>query len=327
MARKRTTDGAGAHDLPTRLPASLRRGIAAIAADREHGASWLARRGAALLAEASTSCKERAAPRRLTQLHAAAWQLAAARPSMAAVANTAARIWLAAADAGAAGASTIEALAALHAEAEHLATLWDDAARAIGDAAIPALAGRLYTHSRSGTVERVLSRLAAERTQSGQPAEIVVSVSYPGFEGRAAAAALAEAGWSVTLVADAACGVFVSQVAAVVCGADSVLGDGRVVNKVGTYPLALVARAVGVPFYVLCETLKIAAPDFALSLEQMPPDEILPTPIPGVTARNPYFDITPAEDVTAVFTERGRLTPSQLAEQAALAARALAALG
>ncbi len=187
--------------------------------------------------------------------------------------------------------------------------------------------GTLYTHSRSGTVERVLVRLAAERATAGQPAEIVVSASYPGFEGRAAATALAEAGWSVTLVADAACGIFVSETAAVVCGADSVLADGRVVNKVGTYPLALAARAAHVPFYVLCETLKIAAPGFLLALEQMPPEEILPTPNPGVTALNPYFDITPAADVTAVFTERGRLTPALLADQAALVARALAAVG
>lgn len=326
MARERT-DGVGTSDTPQRLPASLARGLAAIAADREHGASWLARRGATLLAEASTPDSARVATRRLAQLHIAARRLVAARPSMAAVANTAAHIWLAAADAREAGASPIEVLAALHAEAERLATLWDDAARAIGDAAIPALAGRLYTLSRSGTVERVLARLAAERAQAGQPAEIVVSTSYPGFEGRAAAAALAATGWKVTLVADAACGVFVSQVAAVVCGADSVLADRRVVNKVGTYPLALAARATDVPFYVLCETLKIAAPDFALALEQMPAEEILPSPIPGVTARNPYFDVTPAEGVTAIFTERGRLTPAQLAEQATLAARALAALG
>ncbi len=310
-----------------RLPAPLARGIAAIAADREHGASWLARSGAALLAEASAPTAARDPRPRLAQLRAAARRLVAARPSMAAVANTAARIWLAAADAEGAGAGPGEALKALHAEAARLAALWDDAARAIGDVAIPSLSsGTLYTHSRSGTVERVLVRLAAERKQAGRPVEIIVSVSYPSFEGRAAAEALARAGWSVTLVADAACGIFVSEAAAVVCGADSVLADGRVVNKVGTYPLALAAHAVGVPFYVLCETLKIAAPGFPLALERMPPEEILPTPIPGVTTLNPYFDITPAGDVTAVFTERGRLTPALLAEQAALAARALAAV-
>lgn len=312
------------HEPPagTRLSAPLARGVAAIAADREHGASWLARRGAVLLAEASAPSDARDPAQRLIQLQVATRRLVAARPSMAPVANTAARVWLAASDARDAGASSVEMLAALHTEAGRLAALWDDAARAIGDAAIPLLAGRLYTHSRSGTVERVLVRLAAERSRAGQPAEIVVNTSYPGFEGRGAAEALVRAGWRVTLVADAACGVFVSDTAAVVCGADSVLSDGRVVNKVGTYPLALAARAAGVPFYVLCETLKVAAPDFPLALEQMSPQEILPTPILGVTARNPYFDITPAEDVTAIVTERGRLTPALLAEHAATAARA-----
>ncbi|HKS70980.1 MAG TPA: hypothetical protein VJQ45_11195, partial [Ktedonobacterales bacterium] len=117
MARERPTDGVGAHAVPQRLPASLARGIAAISADREHGASWLARRGAALLAEASAPGSRRDTTRRLTQLHAAARRLVEARPSMAAVANTAARIWLAAADARAAGASPTETLAALNSEA------------------------------------------------------------------------------------------------------------------------------------------------------------------------------------------------------------------
>ncbi len=111
-----TEPGANAH-----LPVPLARGIAAIAADREHGASWLARSGAALLAEASAPSSARDPRRRLGQLHAATRSLVAARPSMAAVANTAACVWLAAVDAQDAGATVGEALAALHAEASHLA--------------------------------------------------------------------------------------------------------------------------------------------------------------------------------------------------------------
>ena len=54
-----------------------------------------------------------------------------------------------------------------------------------------------------------------------------------------------------------------------VLGADSVRANGDVVNKVGSYPLALVAREARVPVYVLAETLKIAAPDFPLQLEPL----------------------------------------------------------
>ncbi|MFI5273722.1 MAG: hypothetical protein ACHQ4H_11880 [Ktedonobacterales bacterium] len=308
------------------LPADLLARIALVAGDREHGASWLARECARILAEAARPGAPARVASRLRQLHDAARRLAAARPSMAPVANTAARIWLAAAHAASLGVPAAGVLVAFRTEAERLDALWDDAAAAIGDAALPELGGTLYTLSQSATVERVLSRLVTERLAGGNPAEIIVDVSFPGFEGRATAGALAAAGWSVTLIAGAACGIFLPRAAAVVCGADSIRADGSVVNKVGTYPLALAAQAAGVPFFVLSETLKIAAPSFALSFEQMPPRELAPDPVTGVTALNPYFDRTPAEYITAIFTERGRLTLATLAAEITVATTALAAL-
>lgn len=316
-------DGSGA------LPA-LDAAIAAIAADHEHGASYLARQAALALAAASapgTATQLDAAGRRAL-LHAAAQRIAVARPSMAALANTAARIWQAAAQAGERGAPADDQLAALHEEATSLGTLWDAAARAIGDAAIPLLGGTLYTISRSGTVEKVLTRLAHERAAAGLLREIIVAHSLPGGEGVATAGALAGAGWHITLVADAACGVFAPRAAAVVCGADSVRADGSVVNKVGTLPLALAARVAGVPVYVLCETLKIAATDFPLALEELAPLDLGPhaSLSSGVATRNPAFDRTPGEYITAVVTERGALSVALLAAEAERAAGALAAL-
>jgi len=105
-----------------------------------------------------------------------------------------------------------------------------------------------------------------------------------------------------------------------------VRADGGVVNKVGTYPLALAAGAAGVPLYVLCETRKIAAPEYPLTLEEMDPAELLPRPILGVTARNPYFDLTPARLVTGIVSERGLLSPDEIKAIATEAARSLAAL-
>src|SRR5579859_3800255 len=101
-------------------------------------------------------------------------------------------------------------------------------------------------------------------------------------------------GLAVTLVADAACGVFIGEATCVALGADSVRSDGSVVNKVGSYPLALVAREAGVPVYVLCETLKIAAPAFPLVLEEVDPVAPPPVALPGVTRRAVSFDHTPA---------------------------------
>jgi translation initiation factor 2B subunit (eIF-2B alpha/beta/delta family) len=292
--------------------------------DRVHGASWLARQAAGALADASHPEQGSPTLERLTSLHAAAQAFARARPSMAAVANTAARIWQAAHNV------TVQSpeahLTTLHAEAERLLAGWQHAAGAIAAYARSILGPTIYTHSRSGTVEQVLLQLAAHGDGTELIERIIVDESRPGGEGVAAARAFAAAGVPVTLVAEGACGLFLAEASAVVLGADSVRADGAVVNKVGSFPLAVTAHALGVPVYVLCETLKIAAPTFPLALEQMAPDELLPEPVPGITVRNVYFDRMPTEYVSGVVTEEGILGVAAIAARAQTAGEALATL-
>ena len=160
---------------------------------------------------------------------------------MAAVANTVARVW----QAGAlSGATTAERLRTIGEEAGRLQRRWDTAAPAIAAYAAPLLTGKLYLHSRSATVEATLRAIASSRTDR----RVIVSESRPGGEGVALARSLRAEGWDVTLVADAACGVLMREADAVVIGADSVRADGSVVNKVGSFPLAMAARTAGVPF-------------------------------------------------------------------------------
>jgi translation initiation factor 2B subunit (eIF-2B alpha/beta/delta family) len=283
--------------------------------DREHGASWLAREVSRAVLDATPERPSSDATALVDALHGALRAFARARPSMAAVANVAATIWTS----GGAG-DPAERLAAMRAEAQRIATSEERAQAAIIAALRPLAAGVVYTHSRSGTVENALVALAHD----GQEARaIYVSTSYPGGEGTPAARALAGAGWHVTLVADAACGVFVSSASVVIVGADSVRADGSVVNKVGTYPLALAAHQVRVPLYAVCETFKIAASDFPFALEEMDPRELLPEPIRGVEARNVYFDRTPPERVAGIVTERGVLHAEDITQLAQAAGRAL----
>lgn len=306
------------------LDAALER----IRADRAHGASWLARAAAQALADAcQAAALAPGADESVRDVHAASRALAHARPSMAALANTVAHIWMAGVpsadvprDAGAAAA----ALARLRDAAQAEVAQWSRAADEILTAARPYLGGTLLTHSRSGTVEHVLTHLV-DAPAAGSRA-IFVTESRPGGEGVALARMLATAGWRVTLIADMACGLFAGQARTIVVGADSARADGGVVNKVGTYPLALAARDAGVPLYVLCETRKIAAPEYPLAFEEMDAAELLPRPIPGVTARNPYFDLTPARLVMGIITERGVLSPDEIQATATAAARSLAAL-
>jgi methylthioribose-1-phosphate isomerase len=104
---------------------------------------------------------------------------------------------------------------------------------------------------------------------------------------------------------------------AVVVGADRIAANGDVVNKVGTYPLALAAARVGVPFVVAApeSTVDIETPSGAdVPIELRSQDEVLaigelriaPT---GARGLNPAFDVTSADLITAVVTERRVLRP------------------
>ena len=287
--------------------------------DREHGASWLAREAARALAALSQPGARADAGERLARLRAAARAFVVARPSMAAVANTAARVWASAA------ASPVtapeERLRAAHDTAQSIIETWGGASATILTAARPLLGGTILTHSRSGTVEDVLSGLVTG--DGGIAARVIVTESRPGGEGVALARALAAAGWDVTLIADAACGHFMPSVHAVVLGADSVRDDGSTVNKIGSYPIALAARDARVPVYVLCEILKIAAPGFPLVYEEMDPRELLPDAPPGVTPRNIYFDRTPTHLVSRLITEAGALVHDDVRRLAVAAGVAL----
>ena len=99
-------------------------------------------------------------------------------------------------------------------------------------------------------------------------------------------------------------------------GADRVCADGAVVNGIGTYQLALASERANIPFYVLCETLKFDSRlgSDKVVLEDKEPSEVVEAANlpPEVKIKNPYFDITPLELVTAVVTENGLLTAKKL---------------
>ena len=156
------------------------------------------------------------------------------------------------------------------------------------------------THSLSSTVVELFRLLAA----SGGGVCAIVTESRPLCEGHRLAERLSAWAVSTTLITDAQAGLFVGRADAVVVGADAVLADGGVVNKAGTYPLALLARDAGVPFYVCCESFKRRRPGLpAPEPEEMDAAELGAPELPHVTARNVYFDVTPARLLTALITE------------------------
>ena len=152
---------------------------------------------------------------------------------------------------------------------------------------------KVMTHSFSTTVLEALLLI--------RPEEVICPESRPLCEGIRMAKELGGKGVQVVLIVDAAAPGLVADCDAVVVGADSVTSKG-VVNKVGTYPLALSAKREGVPFYVLAERYKVLPPSLAphFRIEEKPPDEVTRERIPLGKVRNRYFETTPFDLITGI---------------------------
>jgi ribose 1,5-bisphosphate isomerase len=260
--------------------------------DREHGSRWLVGEVIAILEELARA-RELSPEERLRQLRKAGEELLQARPAMAAIAGAVRRILQAP--------GGVEGIAL---EAARLREEYERAPLQISAHARPVLAGTLMTHSLSGTV------LEALRSCAAQIKRVIVLEGRPRYEGREMARQLLALDFTVTLITDAAAAIFLPACTAVVVGADSVLANGDVINKAGTALLAWACRGYGVPFYVLCESLKISPQPWTGDLrllEEKEPAEVLPEAMAGLDVRNFYFDRTPGELVTAIITERGFL--------------------
>jgi methylthioribose-1-phosphate isomerase len=147
--------------------------------------------------------------------------------------------------------------------------------------------------------------------EAGRLSQVWVTETRPVLQGaRLTAWELAREGISFRVVTDASAGALMERglVDRVVVGADRVAANGDVANKVGTYPLAVLAERHGVPFYVAAplSTLDPDTPDGSgIPIEERPPEEV----VAGAPALNLAFDVTPAELVSAIFTEAGVLEP------------------
>jgi len=222
--------------------------------------------------------------------------LGATRPSMTAIHNLVAR-WR---QSVAAFQGDLDGLRLYAAQQARAVRTWADAAT---DATVRAALGRiapdsrLLLHSSSSTVARILERLAPGSFT------VIITEARPGLEGWNVAATLAGRGVEVTYITDAQAGIFMDEVDLVLLGADSVLADGSLVNKAGSRLIALAAREAGVPVLVAAESFKctgLTAKE--VELEEKSGSELRPPPVPGVRARNIYFDITPLRLITAYLS-------------------------
>jgi methylthioribose-1-phosphate isomerase len=185
---------------------------------------------------------------------------------------------------------------------------------------------RALTHCNAGALATggVGTALGAIRVgfERGLVDHVLVGETRPLLQGaRLTAWELERAGVPHTVVADAAAGSLMArgEVGTVLTGADRIAANGDAANKIGTYPLAVLAARHGIPFYVVApsSTVDLATPTGAdIPIEERDPAEVSAR----FAARNPAFDVTPASLVTAIVTERGVHTAPYEESLAALGA-------
>ncbi|MCQ8835561.1 S-methyl-5-thioribose-1-phosphate isomerase [Streptomyces malaysiensis] len=253
------------------------------------------------------------------------------------------------ADEARAAAAALAEARALHREDAEASDRMAAHGRALLDELLPAGGHRILTHCNTGALvsggEGTALAVVKAVHRAGQLRRLWVDETRPLLQGaRLTAYEAARAGMAYTLLADNAAGSLFAagEVDAVLIGADRIAADGSVANKVGSYPLAVLARYHHVPFVVVAPTTTVdpATPDGAgIEVEQRPGYEVTDITIPyapiagheagagvpvaplGTQARNPAFDVTPPELVTAIVTEHGVLSPVTADGVAELCAR------
>lgn len=154
----------------------------------------------------------------------------------------------------------------------------------------------------------------------GKPIHVFVDETRPLLQGaRLTAFELVQRGIRATLICDSMAAQVMREgkVQAVVVGADRITANGDTANKIGTYSVATLAKAHGIPFYVAAPTttfdLTLESGE-GIPIEQRSPNEIThgfgrQTAPAGVEVYNPAFDVTPASLITGIVTERGVISP------------------
>ncbi len=161
----------------------------------------------------------------------------------------------------------------------------------------------------------------------GKKIRVIAGETRPVLQGaRLTAWELMQDNIPVTLITDSMAGTLMREGKIHLCvvGADRIAANGDVANKIGTYSVAVLAKAHGIPFYVAAPSSTFdltTASGAEIPIEQRDTLEVTtihgsnPIAPVGVTAYNPAFDVTPAELITGIITERGVFQPQRLSDE------------
>lgn len=177
----------------------------------------------------------------------------------------------------------------------------------------------IFTHCHSSTANSAI----IEVFNVNPRLKVIATETRPLFQGRKTAAKLLEVGVDVTQIVDSLGAYFIVEdkylpIEVVIIGADEVLADGRCINKVGSYQLALAAKEDRDKFFVLASLLKM---DFHRQIEDpviemRPAEEVWPEAPGSLKIINPSFELIPSNFVSGYITEAGLLQASELTSKA-----------
>lgn len=266
------------------------------------------------------------------------------------VRRVAAAYWAAAGKGAGAEEAAVVALAearALHREDAQASVRMAEHGTALLEELLPGRGYQLLTHCNTGALvsggEGTAFAVALRVHRQGRLRRLWVDETRPLLQGaRLTAYEAARSGMAYSLLTDSAAGSLFAagEVDAVLIGADRIAADGSVANKVGSYPLAVLAKYHHVPFIVVAPTTTVdmeTAEGTSIIVEQRSGQEVTEvTSSQGVSAGagggkvvaplgapvyNPAFDITPPELITAIVTEEGVVSPVTGVALAELCAR------
>uniref|UniRef100_A0A4W5MXD9 Translation initiation factor eIF2B subunit alpha n=1 Tax=Hucho hucho TaxID=62062 RepID=A0A4W5MXD9_9TELE len=173
---------------------------------------------------------------------------------------------------------------------------------------------KILTHSSSRVVLKVLESAAADKKRF----TVYVTESQPDSAGRQMADKLRKLNIPVTVVLDAAVGYIMEKVDLVIVGAEGVVESGGIINKIGTYQLAVCSKAHNKPFYVVAESFKFVRL-YPLNQQDVPErfkykaDTL--KAVEDLAEEHPMIDYTPPSLITLIFTDLGVLTPSAVSDE------------
>ena len=270
------------------LPSEVKSVIEELRAERIRGASWMAKKGAEAYLILAELLEGEELASALSELKK---ELPRVNPTMAPLYNLSRFVPI------------TEDPEIVRARAKEFLRLIDEAKKAIGNIGSELIedGDTVITHSFSSAVFEILRTARAK----GMDFRVILTESAPDYEGIALASALEREGIPFEVITDAQLGLFAERATVALVGADNITRDGAIINKAGTYLLALACHEKNVPFYVAAESFKLHP---ELKSDEV---EILERPYArqGYRVRNLLFDVTPWKYVRGIVTELGILVP------------------